>query len=145
MSVKVSINVAFSPSDVWQELRHIDRHVNWMMDAVSIDFIGEQREGIGTTFDCLTKIGPFKTVDRMTITEWQDGEVMGVEHRGIITGRGNFSLTPNAQGTTIEWFESLEFPWWALGTIGAIAASPVLKVLWKKNLRSFAKTLHRPS
>jgi hypothetical protein len=116
-----------------------------MTDAVSIDFIGEQREGIGTTFDCLTKIGPFKTVDRMTITEWRDGQVMGVEHRGIITGRGNFSLTPNTHGTTIEWFESLEFPWWALGAFGATVASPVLKALWKKNLRSFAATLRGPS
>ena len=76
---------------LWEELRHIDRHVQWMADAESIEFEGDQREGVGTSFRCRTKIGPFVTVDRMTITSWVERREMGVTHRGLVTGVGIFT------------------------------------------------------
>ena len=139
--IYVEISVPQSPQSVWEELRHIERHVNWMHDAQSIDFDSDQREGVGTSFRCVTKVGPFTTLDAMTITTWVDKAVMGVEHRGIVRGRGIFTLSPRGTGTSIAWRETLFFPWWMGGPAGAFLASPVLRALWKKNLRSFAQTL----
>jgi hypothetical protein len=51
-----------------------------MADARRITFTSEQTRGVGTSFDCLTRLGPFRTVDRMTVTEWEPGQAMGIEH-----------------------------------------------------------------
>ena len=44
-----------------------------MLDAVAIRFQNDQHRGVGTIFDCDTRVGPFKLVDRMEITEWEVG------------------------------------------------------------------------
>ena len=140
-SIRVALDVDQSPTAVWEELRHIDRHVNWMSDAVRIDFLSDQREGVGTSFDCVTKVGPLVVVDRMTITSWIENSTMGVEHRGLVRGRGSFTLSSRGAKTLITWHEELFFPWWMGGTLGALVASPILAALWRKNLRTFATTL----
>jgi uncharacterized protein YndB with AHSA1/START domain len=132
--IRVHVRIATTPAEIWDELRHIERHVNWMMDAHSISFETEQREGVGTTFICVTKVGPFVTHDRMTVTAWSENEVMGIKHRGIITGSGTISLRPTKEGTDVVWEENLHFPWWAMGELGARVAGPVLHAIWQGNL-----------
>ena len=90
--IKVSTVIAAPPDRVWEELRHIERHVDWMADAEAIRFTSRRREGRGTTFDCETRIGPFHLVDRMEVTEWRTGRSMGVRHAGLVTGTGRFTL-----------------------------------------------------
>jgi hypothetical protein len=140
-TIRVELAVEQSPTVVWDELRHIDRHVNWMSDAIRIDFVNDQREGVGTAFNCVTKVGPIVLLDKMTITSWIANATMGVEHRGLIRGRGFFTLSSRGTGTLITWREELFFPWWMGGTVGALVASPILAALWRKNLRNFAATL----
>lgn len=140
-SIVIEVTLSQSPPQVWDELRHIERHVQWMSDAVRIDFHGEQREGVGTSFDCLTRVGPFTTTDVMTITRWVEGAVMGVEHRGLFRGRGEFDLTPLGRGTRLTWREELHFPWWFAGPIGAWCARPVLRLIWRRNLQNLSRRL----
>lgn len=140
-TIRVAIDVSQSPGVVWEELRHIEHHVNWMSDAVRIDFATDQREGVGTSFDCVTKIGPLVLVDKMTITSWIENSTMGVSHQGLVKGRGSFTLSSRGTRTLISWREELFFPWWMGGSVGAFVASPVLASLWRKNLRKFATTL----
>ena len=134
--IQISQVIDRAPSEVWNEMRHIERHVNWMHDAVEIRFTSDSRGGIGTSFICLTKVGPFKTQDVMTITDWRENEVMGVTHAGLIKGSGKFTIVPNHLGSLITWEERLEFPWWALGSIGSILSKPILTQIWKRNLRT---------
>jgi len=136
MRLRVGIMIAASPDEVWRVIEPIDRHLDWMADAVSITFASTQRRGVGTRFDCLTRIGPFRTTDRMTVTEWDPGRAMGIEHRGVVTGRGRFRLRGRPrQRTRFTWTEQLTFPWWMGGTFGAFAAKPVLRRVWRRNLR----------
>jgi hypothetical protein len=74
----------------------------------------------------------------MTITEWVDGEAMGVEHTGVVTGRGRFTLQPNGRGgTRFSWDEDLHFPWWLGGPVGeAVGGRVVLARVWRRNLRA---------
>jgi hypothetical protein len=121
---------------VWAIVEPIEHHVDWMADAEKITFTSTAQRGVGTTFDCVTRVGPFRLVDRMVVTEWQPGRVMGIEHRGLITGRGRFVLRRRPGGRTrFTWTESLVFPWWLGGPLGALAASPVLRAIWRRNLR----------
>ena len=41
-----------------------------MADAESIRFTTARTRGVGTAFDCVTRVGPLRTTDRMTIVEW---------------------------------------------------------------------------
>jgi len=112
-----------------------------MHDAVRIDFVTNQRDGVGTEFHCATRIEPFRTRDLMTITEWIDGATMGVRHQGLITGEGRFVLSRVEGATRVEWREVLHFPWWLGGTIGATIAKPVLRFVWRRNLELLVRRL----
>ena len=135
MRIVVGTHIAAAPEVVWATVEPIERHVDWMADAERITFVTEQTRGVGTAFDCLTRVGPFRLNDRMTVTEWEPGAVMGIEHRGMVTGRGRFTIerAPGG-GTTFTWSERLVFPWWMGGPIGAACASPVLRAIWRRNL-----------
>ena len=136
MKLRVGITIGASPAQVWRVIEPIERHIDWMADAVSITFTGASRRGVGTSFDCVTRIGPLRTIDRMTVTEWEPHRAMGIEHHGVVTGRGRFTLRgrPRAR-TRFTWTEQLTFPWWMGGAAGALAARPVLRAVWRRNLR----------
>ena len=62
-TICVTIEIAASPKQVWEVVKDISDHVNWMKDAERIDFLTEQVSGVGTMFDCATKVGPFRLKD----------------------------------------------------------------------------------
>ena len=83
--VTVSVDITAAPDVVWAAVEAVERHVDWMADAVAIRFETEQERGVGTTFLCDTKIGPIRLTDRMEITRWEPGVAMGVRHSGMST------------------------------------------------------------
>ncbi len=134
--VTVSTEIERPPPDVWAYLRDISSHVEWMADATEIRFITEQTEGTGTAFECDTKVGPIRLTDVMTITSWEDEKEMGVRHEGIVTGTGEFQLTPLSDDRTrFSWREDLSFPIWLGGPVGEVVAKPILTAIWKRNLK----------
>jgi carbon monoxide dehydrogenase subunit G len=135
-SIRVSTEIDAPPAQVWDDLRDIASHAEWMADAESIRFTSEQRSGVGTTFECVTRVGPIRLTDVMEITEWEVGGVMGVRHAGIVTGTGRFTLEPTGGGTRFTWEERLRFPWWMGGPVGALVGGPVMRWIWTRNLRS---------
>ncbi len=134
--IRVETELAAGVDEVWEDVCDISSHVEWMHDAQSIIFTSEVRQGTGTTFDCLTKIGPIQLIDRMEITEWTDKEAIGVRHAGLVTGEGRFTLTATGNDTTrFVWAETLHFPWWLGGRFGSWVGKPILRRVWRKNLR----------
>lgn len=147
MGIVVSIEFDATPARVWEVVEPIERHVDWMHDAVAIRFVSEQTRGTGTEFLCDTKVGPIKLVDRMEITEWVPGEVMGVRHTGLVTGVGRFTIEPIDLGrrTRFTWAEDLTFPWWMGGPIGAwVGGKVALGPIWKRNLRNLKRLVEAP-
>jgi hypothetical protein len=128
-------------------VERVEDHVAWMHDAEAIRFKTDQHRGIGTTFLCDTKVGPIRLVDDMEITEWVPPSTMGVRHVGLITGTGRFTLTPIDLGrrTRFSWTESLTFPWWLAGRLGAfVGGTAVLRPLWDRNLRTLKALVESP-
>lgn len=134
--IRVVTELAAPPARVWADIRRIETHVEWMHDAVGIEFTSEPREGAGVTFDCATRVGPISLTDRMEVTEWVDEQVMGVRHVGLVTGEGRFTLTPVGEDRTLfEWAETLRFPWWMGGPLGGLVGGWILRAVWRRNLR----------
>lgn len=123
---------------VWSALADIRSHVTWMADAEGITFTSRSTSGVGTTFDCTTKVGPFRLNDRMEVTEWSPRRAMAVRHVGLVTGEGRFTLRRRGRRRTeLVWEETLRFPWW----IPSWPAAWVLAILWRGNLRRFERSL----
>lgn len=122
---------------VWDALADLGSHVEWMADAEAIRFTSRTTEGVGTTFDCDTKVGPLQLRDRMEVTEWDPERSMAVRHVGLVTGEGRFTLAPSPKGTDLRWEEELRFPWW----LPSVPAALVLRQIWRRNLRRFERTL----
>jgi carbon monoxide dehydrogenase subunit G len=131
------------PAAVWDRLADIADHVTWMADAAAIRFTTERRQGVGTAFECETRVGPLRTLDRMEITEWSPGEAIEVHHRGVVTGTGRFTLRGSTDGqrTELTWDEDLRLPWYLGGRLTALLARPILRRLWAGNLARFAAQL----
>lgn len=143
--IRVQTTIDAPPRAVWRRLADIGDHVTWMADAVGIRFTGESREGVGTTFECETRVGPLRTLDVMEITEWRERRAMGVRHTGLVTGTGRFLLRRRRHGRTrLVWDEQLRFPWWMGGVVGSAVASPVLRAMWRGNLRRLAALVTAP-
>ena len=136
--IRVRRTVRASVDDVWDALADIPSHVEWMADARGIRFVSAQRHGVGTTFDCDTKVGPLRLTDRMEVTEWAPRRRLRVRHTGIVTGEGAFSIERRRRGRTLlTWEEALRFPWW----LPSLPAALVLRVIWIGNLRRFERSL----
>ena len=132
MSIVIDAPVA----RVWNFVEPIERHVDWMVDALAIEFTSPQTRGVGTRFDCITKVGPIRLTDRMEITEWLAPTTMGVRHAGLVTGTGRFSLAEAANGATLfAWHEDLNVPIWLGGPVGRL----VLTRVWNRNLRALKR------
>ena len=136
--IKVSTVIDAPPAEVWAAIEDVASHVDWMEDAVAIRFTTGRTSGVGTVFECDTKIGPIGLVDVMEITEWKPGKAMGVRHTGIVTGEGGFRLKKVRGGRTrFTWDERMRFPWYFAGPVGgALGGKPILTLVWRKNLRN---------
>lgn len=145
--IRVSTVIDAPPARVWEVVGRIERHVDWMVDAEAIRFTSRRTSGVGTTFDCDTRIGPFRLTDRMEITELRRRRAMGVRHRGLVTGTGRFTLRRRPGGRTrFTWTERLTFPWWMGGPLGGVIGDRILRSVWRRNLRTLKKlveTSHR--
>lgn len=133
--IRVETTIEATPQRVWDAIDDVRTHPQWMEDAVAVRVTSSQSSGVGTAFDCDTKVGPLRLTDKMTITRWDPAVAMGVRHVGLVEGEGEFVLTAvEDDRTRFTWTEELHFPWWMAGALGASVGGPVLKRIWVRNL-----------
>ena len=83
--IKVSTIIDRPLNEVWDEVKIMENHVNWMQDAAKIDFLSENKFGMDTKMKVLTKVGPFSLNDIITVTSWDEMKSIGVVHEGIVS------------------------------------------------------------
>lgn len=136
MPVALSIEIPATPDEVWADLADVASHVEWMADAVAIEFLSSRRTGRGTRARVMTRFGPIRTADIMEFTAWDAPRRMAVEHQGIFGGTGELILEPiGHEATILRWAEQITFPWYLMGSVGARLAQPIFRVVWRRSLR----------
>ncbi|MDF1596397.1 MAG: SRPBCC family protein [Acidimicrobiia bacterium] len=143
--ITVSIEIEAPLERVWGEAADLAAHVEWMADARSIEFLTDQRSGVGTRMLVETKVGPLQTNDVMEVTGWDEQHSIDVRHQGIITGQGSFRLEASRTGTRFTWTEQLAFPWYLGGPVTALAARPILRWIWRRNLEGLRRRIETPT
>ncbi|MCU1453678.1 MAG: hypothetical protein JWN46_1824 [Acidimicrobiales bacterium] len=142
--ISVSTVIDAPPARVWDVVRRIENHVDWMADAEAIRFTSRTTAGVGTTFECVTRVGPVRFTDVMEITEWRERRAIGVRHVGLVTGSGRFTLRRARGGRTrFAWDERLTFPWWMGGPVGGLVGGQVMRRIWRGNLRTLKGLVER--
>ncbi|PZR81867.1 MAG: hypothetical protein DLM65_05045 [Candidatus Aeolococcus gillhamiae] len=141
--IRVSTFIRAPRLVVWRAVSDIGSHVRWMHDADSIRFTSSRTSGLGTTFECATRVGPFRLHDTMEVVEWKERRAVGILHTGVVAGTGRFTLKLRPGGTLLTWDERLRFPWWTGGPLTGMLAKPVLRRIWKANLAALKRSLAR--
>jgi hypothetical protein len=135
--IRVSTVIDARPREVWAHIENVETHIRWMHDAETIRVTSPKSSGVGTRFECDTRIGPFRLTDHMEITAWDPPRCMAVDHEGLVKGRGRFVLKRARGGrTNFVWQEKLRFPVYLGGPVGAWFGKFVLKRVWRENLRT---------
>lgn len=143
--ILITMPMPASAPRVWDLLADLDTHDQWMRDAESVEITTTQRRGLGVRMDVATKIGPFRTLDVMEVTGWEEGRSIEVRHEGVVSGQGILSVEPvGDERSVVTWTEDLEFPWYLGGPITAWFARPVLRWVWRANLRGLARLVSSP-
>jgi carbon monoxide dehydrogenase subunit G len=142
--ITVRLCIPASLEAVWDELADLSSHVEWMADAHALRFLTDRRSGVGTRLEVDTRFGPLRTTDVMEFTEWDPPHRMAVRHEGLFTGVGEFTLTADGDATALRWREQISFPWYFGGGLGAWAAQPVFRWVWRRNLRRLRERLISP-
>lgn len=135
--LRVAVTLDRPPREVWRHLERIETHSRWMRDCDEVRFVGTQRRGVGTRFVAVTRVLGITLDDEIEVVRWRPRRALAVRHEGAVTGAGEFRLRPTLRGgTRFEWRETLHFPLWMGGPVGAALALPVLRHFWRGSLRN---------
>jgi len=101
-------------------------------DAESIRFTTAARTGVGTEFICVTKVGPIRLTDVMSITEWKPCEAMASTTRVSSKGKAlSLRSLPEMRHTFLG--RAVDLPHLARRTLGS-GCNPILERLWRGNV-----------
>lgn len=142
MRLEVERHAAAPRAVVWRVLTQWERQPEWMLDATSVEVLTPQREGVGVTIRCPTRLLGLTVQDVMRVTGWREQEELEVVHLGrIITGAGAFLLDDAPDdGTRIRWWEQVDPPLGALGEWGAtVLVRPALRWIFGASLARLAR------
>lgn len=141
---RVSAEIAAPPERVWTLLEDWEGSATWMVDATTVEVLGEQRAGVGTRVRAITRIAGVPLTDVMEVVRWEPPRLLSVRHHGWpIRGLAWFEMRPTAGGTRFEWVEELDPPLGPLGELGGrVLRVPIERVLRKSlgKLKRLAET-----
>jgi uncharacterized protein YndB with AHSA1/START domain len=134
---RVATHIDAPPERIWTLLSDWEGSAEWMVDATTVEVLGEQREGVGTRVRAVTKIAGIALTDLMTVTGWEPARRLEVLHEHWpIRGLAWFALLPESGGTRFEWIEDLTPPFGPLGELGGrVLRAPIERVLRKSLMK----------
>jgi uncharacterized membrane protein len=120
---------------VWDYIKDISSHTQWMQDAKSIELLFGSANTIGANYLCITKVAGIKTDDIFKIIKYEKPNLIEISHTGVVNGSGFFRLVKIDETTTkFTWEENLRFPWYMGSIVGKKFGMLLLHKIWKKNL-----------
>ena len=139
VAFRLTFPLASPADDVWNTLVDWSAHGDWIPATRSSITKGDG--GLGTEFVAISGFGRLALVDRMRVVAF-DADQMSAEVEKIgpvLGGRAGFSVSPNGQACTLEWYENVRVPW--LPALLAPLAAITGKALFTLSLRRLAAHL----
>ena len=134
MEVKTSKVIGAPPEVIWHYLVDWEHLGNWMKEASRFRVTSPHREGVGVEADAMIPIGWLSTIDPMRVARWEPPDLLEIEHRGWVKGRGVMRCLRERSGTRIVWIETLIPPWGLLGKLGMSVWQPLIRRTFERDL-----------
>jgi carbon monoxide dehydrogenase subunit G len=131
--------VRAAPERVWEVLSDWERQAEWMPDVAWMRVQGPART-TGTRLLVRTRVlGVPATTDVLEVVVWEPPHRLRVDHRGLVTGWGEWRLEPGAGPTTrFIWDEQLRLPWGPLGETALRVYAPYQRAMLRRSLGNLA-------
>lgn len=145
MRVAVDTHVEASPQQVWDVLVEWDSQPQWMVDARTVEVLGDRRQGVGTRLRCPTDLAFGLVVDDvLEVVEWHPPHLLGVRHTGtVVRGVAAFELQATPHGTHVRWWEEIDPPLGPLGWLGGRVAAPLVRRVFRRSLARLKRLVER--
>lgn len=137
------LRIARPPSAVWPYLvdwEHLDR---WMEEISDVRVVTGHRHGLGVEAEATVRIGGISTRDHIRVTRWEPPRVLEIAHLGWVRGSGHMELTPTGDQSVLAWRELLVAPWGPVGALGMRAFRPVLRRVFRRDIRRLRHLVER--
>jgi carbon monoxide dehydrogenase subunit G len=143
--IDIQLELPHGIDRVWERLTDWQSHSAWIPNTVVT--ITEQTNGVGTQFVGITRIGPLRLDDPMTVSEFQTPKAGRasctiIKTGSVIGGTAGFVLTSlNDSVTRLDWFEDIYLTpkgvfWWTSPFILVIGT-----IAFRSALNAFTRTL----
>ena len=143
--IDVQLDLPHGIDRVWDRLTDWQSHSAWIPNTVVT--IMKQTDGLGTEFVGITRIGPLRLDDPMTVAEFQApsagrASCTITKTGSVLGGTAGFTLSAvDASTTRLDWFEDIHLKpkaifWWTAPFIVAIGT-----IAFRSALKAFARTL----
>ena len=143
MRVGASVELPLDIGSVWATLLQWERQPEWMVDAASVQVLGDRRAGRGVRVAVRTKVfGVAALTDVLEVTEWDPPRRLIMVRRGFVRGRGEWRLEPAGERRTrFTWEEQLRLPTPILGELALALYRPLIRRLMQRSLSNLADAL----
>jgi carbon monoxide dehydrogenase subunit G len=143
--IDVQLNLPHGIDHVWDRLTDWQSHSAWIPNTVVT--VTKGTNGIGTEFVGITRIGPLRLDDPMSVSEFQApnagrASCTIIKTGSVLGGTAGFVLAAVDDSTTrLDWFEDIHLKprglfWWTAPFVIAIGT-----IAFRSALKAFARTL----
>ena len=143
--IDIHMDLPHGIDHVWERLTDWASHSAWIPNTIVT--ITKQTDGLETEFVGITRIGPLRLDDPMSVTEFQAptaGRATCVINKtgAVLGGTAGFTLsTVDTSTTRLDWFEDIHLKpqaifWWTAPFIVGIGT-----IAFRSALKAFARTL----
>ncbi|MBA3628122.1 MAG: SRPBCC family protein [Actinobacteria bacterium] len=126
------------PEIVWELITDWEHQDDWMLEASDFAVVSSHREGIGVEAEATISIGGIKTRDRVRITQWEPGQLLGIAHLGWVSGHADMKLLPSNGSTRLVWREHFTPPLGVVGALGMTLFKPIMCRIFMRDVRVLA-------
>jgi len=120
MKVQKSIEIAAPPDKVWPFLIEPEKILEWCITFLKLEYTGEQRSGVGTTFYLEEKAGGPLMKLNFRIMEWVENERVAFS---MISGNfvkgyeQSWTVEATPSGSRFTFMEEVKLPYGIIGKI----------------------------
>lgn len=141
--IVTAIEIRRPPAAVWPSLVDWEHLGRWMKEIADVRVTSSRREGVGVEAEAIVRIGGISTRDPIRVTRWEPPSILEIAHLGWVRGTGYMELEPTEVGSRLFWRETLVPPWGLLGRVGMTVFRPVMRRVFRRDLRLLRELLER--
>lgn len=136
VAIELAETMPGPPEVVWRLITDWENQGDWQLEARDFVVTSDEREGVGVTAEATVSIGGITTRDVAEVVAWQPGKLLGIEHKGWVSGEGELHLTAlGSDRTHVFWVERLHPPLGIAGAVGLTVFKPLMTRIFKRDLR----------